>query len=111
MNKRLLFIDYIRGFAILGVFVFHGLTVDDRLLFSGWTRDFSNSYKNLLLPFNLGWLGVAVFFVVSGFCIHISFQQQGRNWRGFLIRRFFRLFPPYLVALLFLAFVLPYSRL
>jgi peptidoglycan/LPS O-acetylase OafA/YrhL len=109
--KRLVFIDHIRGLAILGVFLFHGLTGADKLFFSGWTRDFSELYRVLLSPLNLGWLGVASFFVVSGFCIHVSFQQQGQNWRGFFLRRFFRLVPPYLVALLFFALVLPFSRL
>lgn len=109
--KRLAFIDHIRGFAILGVFLFHALTANDKLFFSGWMRDFSDLRRTLFLPLNLGWLGVAMFFVVSGFCIHVSFQQQGRSWKGFFVRRFFRLFPPYLAALLFFAFVLPYSRL
>jgi peptidoglycan/LPS O-acetylase OafA/YrhL len=45
-------------------------------------------------------LGVPIFFVVSGFCIHVSFQQQSREWGGFFLRRFFRLYPAYLAAVL-----------
>jgi peptidoglycan/LPS O-acetylase OafA/YrhL len=46
-------------------------------------------------------MGVPVFFVVSGFCIHVSFQQQGQRWGSFFIRRFFRIYPAYLAALIF----------
>lgn len=108
---RLAFVDHLRGAAVLGVFLFHALTGAEKLFWSGWTRDFADGYKDLFAPLNLGWLGVAVFFVVSGFCIHLSFQNQGRRWKEFFLRRFFRLMPAYVVAVLFFACVLPYSRL
>lgn len=46
-------------------------------------------------------MGVPIFFVVSGFCIHISFHQQGQHWGSFFIRRIFRIYPAYLAALIF----------
>jgi peptidoglycan/LPS O-acetylase OafA/YrhL len=57
----------------------------------------------------MGWAGVPVFFVVSGFCIHLSFQKKA-CWRTFWIRRFCRIYPPYAVAVLFFAFVTPWTR-
>lgn len=52
-----------------------------------------------------------MFFVVSGFCIHMSFQQQGQKWGDFFIRRFFRIYPAYLAALVFiLALDMVYNR-
>ena len=60
-----------------------------------------------LLPLHMGWIGVAIFFVVSGFCIHSSFQQQGKEWGSFFIRRFFRIYPAYLTALLLFLMVNP----
>ena len=51
-----------------------------------------------------GW-GVALFFVISGFCIHLSFLKWQASasergfWRPYFIRRFFRIYPPYLFAL------------
>jgi peptidoglycan/LPS O-acetylase OafA/YrhL len=59
----------------------------------------------LLLPLDFGYLGVPLFLVLSGFCIHRAVARQlgagagarvpwGRFWR----RRIFRLYPPYAVA-------------
>ena len=48
--------------------------------------------------------------MVSGFCIHLSFTRKP-DWKDFFVRRFFRIYPPYLLAILFFAFVLPLTRL
>jgi peptidoglycan/LPS O-acetylase OafA/YrhL len=48
-----------------------------------------------------GWLGVDVFFVISGFVIPLSLHGKGyglRNFPAFLIRRLVRLEPAYLVS-------------
>ncbi len=56
----------------------------------------------------LGGCGVAIFFVVSGFCIHLSHRRSGGSgWPVFFTRRVFRLYPAYLVCLLFLLVLLP----
>jgi peptidoglycan/LPS O-acetylase OafA/YrhL len=63
-------------------------------------------------PLHLGWCGVAIFFVVSGFCIHLSYSQTTpRSFTTFYIRRFFRIYPPYLLAVLFFAILFPWTRL
>jgi peptidoglycan/LPS O-acetylase OafA/YrhL len=111
--KRVELLDYIRGIAIIAVLLFHTLSTAygyGELPWKGWFRDFSVPISFLcFLPFSFGQAGVAIFFVVSGFCIHASFQQQGRRWGGFFIRRFFRIYPPYLAALIFFALLLPES--
>lgn len=103
-SRHIDFIDYVRGIAILSVFLYHSLTVSYGFSMLSWNRLFRDCAAPAsfisLLPLHLGWLGVSIFFVVSGFCIHLSFQQQGREWGGFFIRRFFRLYPAYLAALL-----------
>jgi peptidoglycan/LPS O-acetylase OafA/YrhL len=101
--RRIEFIDYIRGVAILSVFMYHCLAASYGFSTLSWDRlfrSFSVAPSFIaLLPLHFGWIGVPIFFVVSGFCIHISFQQQGREWGSFFIRRFFRLYPAYLAAL------------
>jgi hypothetical protein len=56
----------------------------------------------------LGGFGVAIFFVVSGFCTYQSYTQTTRPEAGvFFIRRFFRIYPPYRLTLLTFALVVP----
>ena len=108
------FLDPIRGVAILLVFAYHSLGAafgHDQLAWGRWSRDFNASRSFLfLIPATFGWVGVAIFFVVSGFCIHLSFARSPQ-WSKFFLRRFFRIYPLYLVTLLFFAFVFPTTRL
>jgi peptidoglycan/LPS O-acetylase OafA/YrhL len=50
-----------------------------------------------------GWLGVPLFFVISGYCIAERVARetkQGRSTLRFVLDRLWRLFPPYWAALL-----------
>ena len=114
IERHIDFLDPMRGIAILFVFAYHSLGTafgQDQLpwgrLFS--TFDVPRSFIPLL-PVTFGWVGVTIFFVVSGFCIHLSFSRQPQ-WPVFFKRRFFRIYPPYLVTLLFFALVYPMSRI
>ncbi len=115
-KEHIQLLDLFRGVAILGVFLFHCLGASfgyDHLPWGRWLPVFPASWPFLaVLPFTLGWAGVAVFFVVSGFCIHLSFLKSAqRDWRGFFVRRFFRIYPPYALALVLFAFVFAPTRL
>jgi peptidoglycan/LPS O-acetylase OafA/YrhL len=105
--NRIALLDYFRGIAILSVFLFHSVSVAfgyAMLPWNGWFRGFSVPASFIpLVPLNIGWIGVPIFFVISGFCIHVSFQREGRDWGSFYIRRFFRIYPAYLGALLLFA--------
>ena len=49
-----------------------------------------------------GWLGVDVFFVISGFVIPLALLRERynlSNYRRFLLKRLTRLYPPYLASL------------
>jgi peptidoglycan/LPS O-acetylase OafA/YrhL len=110
------FLDHIRGVAILCVFFFHCLDATfgfDDLKWQGWFRNFDVPAAFLaLLPAALGQVGVPIFFVVSGFCIHLSYQRSKRHgYKEFFWRRFFRIYPVYFAALLLFAFVDPATRI
>ena len=113
-KKHIDFLDQIRGIAIIVVFLFHCLDTSfgySQLTWGSWIRDFNAPASFLLLlPLSLGWAGVSIFFVVSGFCIHLSFARNP-NWRSFGIRRFFRIYPPYLLAVLLFALLIPWTRI
>jgi peptidoglycan/LPS O-acetylase OafA/YrhL len=117
-EHRLSSLDLFRGIAIASVFLHHCLTAAFdpwELPWAGWILDFSPNSANLpallLYPLSLGAVGVPLFFVISGFCIHLSANRRAAEGpRGFFIRRFFRIYPPYLLALLFFSLVWPWTR-
>lgn len=97
-------LDYARGIAIVAVLLCHTLSCVygyEFIPWDGWFRNFDGSTVSsiVLFPLSFGQGGVALFFVISGFCIHLSFHQQGKNWRHFFIRRTFRIYPAYFAAL------------
>src|SRR4051812_12166801 len=116
-EAHLQLIDQLRGVAILAVFAFHCLHSSfghDQLGWGRWFPEFLAAKKSFLavLPLTFGWAGVAIFFVVSGFCIHLSYlRHTADDWRAFFVRRFFRIYPPYFVALIGFALLFPLSRL
>lgn len=104
--KHVRLLDHLRGIAIIAVLLSHTLGHIygfDTLPWRGWLRNTSLPASLLcFFPFSIAsQAGVAIFFVVSGFCIHMSFQRQGQQWGSFFTRRFFRIYPPYLAALIF----------
>jgi peptidoglycan/LPS O-acetylase OafA/YrhL len=115
-SERVPGLDALRGVAILMVFVYHGLHATfgfDQLKWSGWFPDFHVAKSFLVLfPATFGSGGVAVFFVISGFCIHLVWHRSStKSWKEFFMRRAYRIVPPYLVALIFFAFFYPLTRM
>ena len=101
-NGRLSSIDVLRGGAALAVVFFH--TTDGALFLDAFR---SAPWLTILaLPAAYGFSGVYLFFVISGFCIHLAWARERANNREpqvafvpFWKRRIRRLYPPYLVAL------------
>jgi len=102
--KHVDFLDHTRGLAIVAVMLFHTLATAygyGELPWHGCFRSLAVPSSFLcFLPLSFGQAGVAIFFVVSGFCIQMAFQPPRRRWRDFFVRRFFRIYPAYLAALL-----------
>lgn len=99
---RLLSIDALRGIAALGVVFYHtvhqaGGAVPGNL--------FQWPIRGVQLLSSFGYIGVFLFFVISGFCIHLKWAKAKAagtspqiNFRAFWKRRLRRLYPPYLIA-------------
>ena len=100
-------LDVLRGVAILAVFLFHtyGAAFSaDNLPWNGLWRNLTAAPGKsfyLLYPLSYGWAGVSLFFVISGFVIHLSTLRKPGAFRvgRFYWRRFWRIYPPYFVAL------------
>jgi peptidoglycan/LPS O-acetylase OafA/YrhL len=112
-QTHLPFLDLFRGIAILAVFLFHSLHAAydfTELPWKGLFRDFEALRSPLVLyPLTYGHMGVAMFFVVSGFCIHLSHTRSStHSWGDFSRKRFFRIYPPYLLALVVFYFMWPF---
>ncbi|HEX7771135.1 MAG TPA: acyltransferase, partial [Pyrinomonadaceae bacterium] len=102
-SRRLRGIDALRGAAALGVVFYHaveqGKNIPDNLLhYPVRAIQFASSF---------GYIGVFLFFVISGFCIHMQWAKAkaagiepdirfGPFWK----RRIRRLYPPYIITLL-----------
>jgi peptidoglycan/LPS O-acetylase OafA/YrhL len=100
-KRRLYVLDGLRLVAALMVVMYH---------YVGYNRTF-NWGKNTAVVFPTahrfaiyGWLGVYLFFLISGFVICMS--CWGRTPRQFMVSRFVRLYPAYWVALILTSAVL-----
>lgn len=104
-QNRFAFADGLRGLAALWVVFFHlseGHHVDS-------LRSVLPNFINDIL-FNFGHLGVAIFFVLSGYVMAYTVQSSAVDTKlsiKFILRRFLRLTPPYYFAIIFaIAFLL-----
>ena len=102
--KHIKLLDGIRGFAIIAVMLYH----------------FSISFQHQtdLISLDLfvakilqsGWLGVDLFFVMSGFLITSILYSSTENknyFKNFYVRRILRIFPLYYLILCILIFIIP----
>src|SRR6185436_9708080 len=101
LGTRLVSIDALRGVAALGVVLYHTNAIPgvDRRLWFGDAVDAAMLF---------GKYGVWLFFVISGFCIHLQWVRsrvdanvQPLGFVDFWKRRIRRLYPPYLATLVF----------
>lgn len=91
--SRLLVPDALRGLAALAVCWFHFTHGNPNFLPDGVLKS-SGAF---------GWLGVEMFFVISGFIIPYSLSRGGyrlSDYPTFLLKRIIRLDPPYIAALI-----------
>lgn len=114
-------IDFLRGIAIMMVFAYHlsveifGVPYEIKYVGGFFLNpsDFSTDQlvKNFL-PSAFGWAGVELFLVISGFLIHLNYLQKGKFVPAlFFNKRFWRIWPPYMIALVFFALTVPANNI
>lgn len=88
--NRISHLDGLRGIAIILVLMFHAYT--------RWAEfvPYGDSYSQFPL-FYYGYLGVQLFFLISGFVILMTLEKCD-NIRNFVYRRWLRLFPGMLIC-------------
>ncbi len=96
-DERIAELDGVRGVAVLLVMVYHAFAYQMmHEAWSGWVRV-------IVMATNLGWLGVDLFFVLSGFLITgILLRTKGKPGAlaNFYARRALRILPLYFAVLL-----------
>lgn len=103
INGRLQSIDALRGVAALGVVLYHAVLQTQNVVPGNLFRW---PIEGFVFLSSLGYIGVFLFFVISGFCIHLQWAKsklsdnpQPIRFGSFWKRRIKRLYPPYLIAL------------
>ncbi len=105
-STRLKSIDALRGAAAMAVLLFHAINFGNRYGEGSTIPAGPFAFQFLYSILNHGDLGVALFFVISGFCIHLRWARQAVRdpnprldmW-DFWKRRMYRLYPAYLAML------------
>lgn len=103
VGARLRGIDALRGGAALGVVLYHEVGAkpypQSKALWN-WL------FAPVWAASSFGYAGVFLFFVISGFCIHLQWAKRRLveedvrlEFKPFWKRRLWRLYPPYLIAL------------
>ncbi|MGH9685827.1 MAG: acyltransferase family protein [Candidatus Acidiferrales bacterium] len=85
-------LDGLRGIAVLLVVLYHFIVP-----FGPYSNRVANAFYN---AFRIGWAGVDLFFVLSGFLIGgilLDARESNTYFKTFYLRRIFRIFPIYYV--------------
>jgi len=100
LQSRLEYLDGLRGIAILLVLSFHA--------YARWPGlvPYGDTYKGFPL-FQLGWLGVELFFLISGFVIFMTLDKIN-NFNTFIYKRWLRLFPAMFLASILIYLTSPF---
>jgi peptidoglycan/LPS O-acetylase OafA/YrhL len=97
LSPRVIQLDFVRGLAILLIINYHAMT----------RQDMNHSVEQTLSAArHVGWMGVDLFFVLSGFLVGGLLVQEWMKSgtiriRRFLVRRMFKIWPAYYFYILF----------
>ncbi|MGB1103369.1 MAG: acyltransferase family protein [Crocinitomicaceae bacterium] len=91
-KDHILVINSLRGIAAFSVVLYHFIVTTQDFIHTPWIRN----------TFDYGQRGVQLFFIISGIVIPLSMIKSNytlKQWMTFLLKRFIRIEPPYLVAI------------
>src|SRR6476620_2186971 len=104
LPNRLRGIDALRGAAALGVVFYHAVDQSQKVVPNNL---FQYPIRFVQFTSSFGYIGVFLFFVISGFCIHLQWArakaagtEPDSRFGAFWKRRIRRLYPPYIITLL-----------
>lgn len=100
LTGRIVFLDYMRVFAFVSVLIGHKLTPQlQAFIADGSQHATLRLFAELLYPLCMGGAaGVVVFFLTSGYIITHVLQIESPL--EFMLKRFFRIYPLYMVAVI-----------
>ncbi len=109
MHQQLPHFDFFRGIAAILVYFFHYLFIVDfhfrEISEYNFIGDVPNKLRIIfnLIPIGYGNTGVHLFLVISGFLIYYGYLNSKNtfSWPNYVIRRFWRIYPPYFITLVF----------
>jgi peptidoglycan/LPS O-acetylase OafA/YrhL len=99
LKRQMPGLDTLRGLAVLSVVLLHGLKLTQPPSLA-----VSHGVDRIVSVVTGGWLGVTLFFVLSGFLITgilLDTRTRENYWRSFYVRRVLRILPMYLVTIVF----------
>lgn len=106
LNKRFIFLDYLRIIACLLVVMGHKFSGFPSFIVESSTflPSMARSIQQFLLYISsMGGAGVVIFFLISGYVIrHAVLRNDGYR---FILRRFFRIYPSFIVACLISSYI------
>jgi peptidoglycan/LPS O-acetylase OafA/YrhL len=105
-KDRVPYLDSIRGLAALGVAAGHCLMINGdyfrnvhRYISTG-TSSLPDALYYLFQKMTAGRAAVMMFFVLSGLVLALSLMKTKISYPGYVVRRFFRIYPVFLVIIL-----------
>lgn len=106
-SQRLTALDGLRGVAILLVMGFHYFYHLESFYYKSTLYPYGETFSNVLI-FKYGYMGVELFFIISGFVIAMTLESS-KSLLDFAIRRFVRIWPALIVSAVVTFFLLNWS--
>ncbi len=106
-SQRLSALDGLRGVAILLVMGFHYFYHLESFYYKSKLYPYGETFSHVLI-FKYGYMGVEMFFIISGFVIAMTLESS-KSLTDFAIRRFVRIWPALIVSAVITFFLLNWS--